>query len=114
MNWDPRDTNSGTQPTDASKFPEESIFPAKEMSLAQPGSAPLSDCQFHKESNSNSNSEPGLVTLDHLLIGPTSPGPSAMRAQVPQPVLPPEPPSGSQVQLPDMGTAPTPQYHLHP
>ena len=82
---------------------KEFIFPVKEMSLA-----PSSDCQFFNESNTDSDSEPGLVTLDQPLIGPTSPGPFAPRALLPQPMLPPTPPSGSQVNLPDMGTAPTP------
>ena len=50
---------------------KESIFPAKEMSLAQPGPAPLSDCQFSNKSNTDSDSEPGLVTLDQPLIGQT-------------------------------------------
>ena len=82
---------------------KESIFPAKEKSLA-----PSSDHQFSNETNNDSDSEPGLVTLDHPLIGPTSPGPSAPRAQLLQPTLPPAPPSGLQVNLPDVGTAPTP------
>ena len=81
----------------------------KEKSLA-----PLSDHQFLNTPNGNSDSEPGLVTLDQPLIGPTSPGQSTPKAQLPQPVIPPAPPGGSQVPLPDMGTAPTPQYSLCP
>ena len=92
---------------------KESIFPVKEKALAQPGPAPSSDHQFLNEPNGDSDSEPGLVTLDQPLIGPTSPGPSAQRAQPPQPNPPPAP-SGSMVSLPDEGTAPSPRYHLHP
>ena len=80
---------------------KESIFPVKEKSLA-----PLSDHQFLNTPNGNSDSEP--------LIGPTSPGPSAPRAQLPHPVIPPASPSGSQVSLPDVGPAPTSQYSLYP
>ena len=93
---------------------EESIFPVKEKSLPQMGPAPSSDRQFLKELNEDSDSDPRLVTLDQPLIGPTSPGQSTPKAQLPQPVIPPAPPGGSQVPLPDMGTAPTPQYSLCP
>ena len=54
---------------------EESRFPAKEKSLAQPGLAPLSDCQFqNKLSQEDSDNDLGLVILNQPPPDPTSPG----------------------------------------
>ena len=53
---------------------EESIFPVKEKSLPQTGPAPSSDCQFLKELNEDSDSDPRLVTLDQPPQSPLSPG----------------------------------------
>ena len=95
---------------------DESQFPVKEKSLAQPGSASLNDHQFSKKSTQGeSDDNLGLVTLDQPPQGPTSPGPPAPVAQPPQPlILPLSPPGESILTLPDMGTAPTPWYSLRP
>ena len=89
---------------------DESQFPAKEKLLEQPGPAPSSDCQFLKKlSQGDSDDGLELVTLDHPLQGPTSPRPLEQVVQLPQPpILPPALPGGSWLNLPDMGTAPTP------
>ena len=48
---------------------KESLFYAKEKSLAQPEPAPLSDHQFQKELNNDSNSDLDLVTLNQPPLG---------------------------------------------
>ena len=89
---------------------QESQFPAKEKSLAQPGPASLNNCQFSKILNqSDLDNDLGLVTLDQPLEGQTSPRQPAQTAQPSQPlILPLAPLGGSRLTLPDVGTTPTP------
>ena len=90
---------------------DECQFPEKEKSLA-----PSSDYQcLEKSSQDDSDDSLGLVMLNQPLPGPNSPGPPTQVAQPPQPLISPmEPPGRTRLTLPDMGTAPTPQYSLHP
>ena len=80
---------------------DESQFPVKEKSLAQPGPVSSDDHQLSEKLNQDdSDDDLGLVTLDQSPQGPTSPGPSAQLAQLAQPlILPPAPPGGSRLTL---------------
>ena len=93
----------------------ESQFPVKEKSLAQPGPVPLSDHQFLNklDSHKDSDDDLDLVTLDQPLTGPSNPGPPPLR--LPQsPILPLAPMGGERLQLPEVSAAATSQYSLHP
>ena len=72
--------------------------------------------QFPEKSNQDdSDNDLDLVTLYQPLQGLTSSEPPAPVPQPPQPtILPPALPGGSRQALPDVGTAPTPQYSLCP
>ena len=79
-------------------------FPAKEMKLAQPTPAPLSDCQIPESNNESDSSGLALVNLAQPPTRPPSPGLSASGQPVLQsqlsisqgiPLSPPPPPRGT-------------------
>ena len=91
---------------------EETCFPAKEMTLAQPGPEPLSSYQIPELDNESDSSGLDLVKLAQPPTRPPSPGQSAPRQPVmpsqppmPPPALPPAP-KGTHQELPGMETAP--------
>ena len=61
---------------------KETWFPAKEMTLAQPGPAPLSSCQIPESDNESDSLGPGLVKLAQPPARPICPNHLFLRANL--------------------------------
>ena len=100
---------------------KETWFPAKEITLAQPGPAPLSSCQIPESDNESDSLGLGLVKLAQPPARPICiRSTSLSQPSIPQsqPLSPPLALRGIIRPLPGVETAPlqppTPQYSLHP